>query len=336
MLSGFTSGAASGRECALKRHADANILARPNGLAMLDKMSKAEPRRSMPPGFPFSCGLEWGEQMVDCHGRFVWYELMTSDTKAAKDFYSAVVGWGTKNASMPGFAYTQFTSGNATIGGLVGLPEEASKMGVRPSWIGYVGVADVNATANRIKQRGGAIYVPPNDIPNRCRFAVVADPQRAMLALRSGETQAAEQGAPGHVGWNELLAGDWEKVWEFYSDLFGWQKARTDTSAMGTYQSFSVGGRTMGGMFNKPPTVPVPYWLYYFNTGDIDAATKRVRVGGGQILNGPMQVPGGSWVTQCTDPQGSIFALIGKRSGNPRAKREYNTITVLKADSTFT
>jgi predicted enzyme related to lactoylglutathione lyase len=271
--------------------------------------------------------------MVKCHGRFVWYELMTSNTEAAKAFYSAVVGWETKDAPRSRFAYTQFTAGGASIGGLVGLPEEARKMGVRPSWIGYVGVADIDATANRVRQRGGGIHVPPSDLPNTGRFAVVADPQRAMLALLSGPLSGdsrGEQDALGHVGWHELLAADWEKVWDFYGDLFGWQKARADNSAMGTYQFFSVDGQTIGGMFTKPPTAPVPYWLYYFNTGDIDAATKQVRVGGGQILNGPMQVPGGNWVTQCTDPQGSIFALMGKRSGSRLAKREYNTITVLK------
>jgi predicted enzyme related to lactoylglutathione lyase len=67
-------------------------------------------------------------------------------------------------------------------------------------------------------------------------------------------------------------------------------------------------------MFTKPAMVPVPYWLYYFNVGDIDAAAKRVKAGGGQILSGPIEVLGGNWVIQCTDPQGAIFALAGKRS----------------------
>ena len=85
---------------------------------------------------------------------------------------------------------------------------------------------------------------------------------------------------------------------------------------MGTYQLFSAGGQTIGGMFTKPPTVPVPFWLYYFNVGDIDAAVKRVKAGSGQILDGPIEVPGGSWIVQCMDPQGAIFALVGKRSHN--------------------
>jgi predicted enzyme related to lactoylglutathione lyase len=68
-------------------------------------------------------------------------------------------------------------------------------------------------------------------------------------------------------------------------------------------------------MFNKPPEVPVPFWLYYFNVGDIDAAAGRVTAGNGKILNGPMEVPGGQWIVQCTDPQGAMFALVGKKGG---------------------
>ena len=90
--------------------------------------------------------------LVNSHGRFVWYELMTTDMEAAKAFYADVVGWGTQDASMPGMAYTLFTAGGASVSGLMDLPEDARKLGLRPSWIGYVGVNDVDAAADRIKQ----------------------------------------------------------------------------------------------------------------------------------------------------------------------------------------
>jgi predicted enzyme related to lactoylglutathione lyase len=67
-------------------------------------------------------------------------------------------------------------------------------------------------------------------------------------------------------------------------------------------------------MFTKPATVPAPFWLYYFNVGDIDAAMRRVRAGDGEILDGPIEVPGDRWIVRCTDPQGAMFALVGKRS----------------------
>ncbi len=73
----------------------------------------------------------------------------------------------------------------------------------------------------------------------------------------------------------------------------------------------------IGGMFTKPATIPAPFWLYYFNTGDIDAAAQRVTSGGGQILEGPLETAGGSWVIRCADPQGAAFALEGTRKSGP-------------------
>ena len=252
--------------------------------------------------------------MVNSHGRFVWYELMTTGKETAKAFYANVVGWGTRDA---GLAYNLFTVGDAPVTGLMNLPEDARRTGATPHWIGYVGVDDVDAAVGRIKQLGGAVHVPPTDVPNISRFSVVADPQMATLALvkglKPGQAQSAELDTPGRVGWHELLAADWEKAFAFYGELFGWQKADAHVGAMGTYQQFSAAGETIGGMFTKPPTLPLPFWLYYINIGDVEAAAKRVEAGGGQILYGPTAVPGGAWIVHCTDPQGAIFALVDRR-----------------------
>ena len=255
--------------------------------------------------------------MVNSHGRFVWYELMTTDVKLARAFYASVVGWGARDASMPGSPYSLFTIGDFPVAGLMNMPEEARRTGAPPHWIGYVGVDDVDAAVERTKQLGGAVYVPPTDVPNISRFSVVADPQMATLAVvkgqKSGPARSAEVGAPGRVGWHELLAADWEEAFAFYSELFGWQKADSHVGVMGTYQEFSAGGETIGGMFTKPATLPLPFWLYYFNIDDIQAAARRVEAGGGQILYGPTAVPGGALILHCTDPQGAIFALLDRR-----------------------
>jgi len=256
--------------------------------------------------------------MANLHGRFVWYELATTDIGAAKAFYADVVGWGTHDVSMGGADYTLFTAGGAPVSGLMNLPDEMRKSGLRSSWLGYVGVDDVDATAERIKELGGAVHVPPTDIPNVSRFSVAVDPQMATFALfkwfSPGQEHPVAPGALGGVGWHELLAADWEKAWTFYRELFGWQKAAADIGPMGTYQLFSAGGETIGGMFTKPSTAPVPFWLYYFNIGDIDVAMRRVKAGSGAILDSPIEVPGDRWIVRCTDPQGAMFALVGKRS----------------------
>jgi uncharacterized protein len=267
--------------------------------------------------------------MINSQSTFVWYELMTTDMDAAKAFYASVVGWGTKDASIPGMAYTLFTAGGTSVSGLMDLSEDAKNVGSTPSWIGYVGAKDIDGAADRIRCLGGVVLVPPTDIPHVSRFSVVADPQMAALGLIKWmiprENQAAELFSPGHVGWYELLATDCEEALHFYGELFGWQRAEAvDLGAMGEYHLFCARGQPIGGMFTKPPTVRAPFWLYYFNVKDIDVAAKRVQAGGGQILNGPIGGPGSSWIVHCMDPQGVIFALVGQRSqdGSGRAFME--------------
>jgi predicted enzyme related to lactoylglutathione lyase len=259
-------------------------------------------------------------RMVADHGRFAWYELMTTDVAAARTFYAQVVGWQAEDASIADLTYTFLRAERTPLGGLMELPEEARRMGATPRWMGYI-VTDVDATADRIKRLGGAIYVGPTN-SNIGRIAVVADPQGAMFGLidrlQPGQ-QPAELDGAGQVGWHELLAGDWAKAFAFYRELFGWQKADTELGPTDTYQLFSTAGQTIGGIFTKRPAERVPYWLYYFNVGDLDAALERVTGAGGKIFEGPIEVPGGEWIVRCIDPQGAIFALEGKRAQDTSA-----------------
>ncbi len=254
--------------------------------------------------------------MVNSQGGFVWYELMTNDTETAKAFYANVVDWGTRDASIPGLAYSLFTVKGTPVTGLMNLPEDARQARATPHWMGYVGVDDVDAAVHRTRQLGGAIRVPPTNIANISRFSVVADPQGATLALVKGmkprQAQLTEPGTLGRVGWHELFAADWEQAFTFYSELFGWEKKDTDVSPMGTYQQFAAGGATIGGMSTKPATLPLPFWLYYFNVADVEAAAKRVEDGGGKVLYGPTAVAGSACVVHCADPQGAIFGLLNR------------------------
>ena len=197
--------------------------------------------------------------MANPQGRFVWHELMTTDTKAAKAFYGKVVGWGAQDMPMPGMTYTLLMAGQASVGGLMDIPENAKKMNAPPSWTGYIGVEDVDGTVDRIKKLGGTVYVTPTDIPNIGRFAVVTDPQKAAFALFKQQSappqdQQAQPNAPGHVGWNELCADDWQTAFAFYSGLLGWKKGEAhDMGPMGTYQIFLAGDQPIGGCPSPRP-----------------------------------------------------------------------------------
>ena len=251
-------------------------------------------------------------------GQFVWYDVMTSDSKAAEAFYRNVICWDAKDSGMIGRSYTLFSAGPMMVGGLMPIPEEARAMGARPAWNGYVLVDDVDVYTERVKAAGGTIHHAPEDISGVGRFSVAADPHGAVFILFEGasdeERVPAAPGTPGHVGWHELHAGDLESAVAFYSGLFGWTKGEAiSMGPMGVYQTFATGGAPCGGMMTKTPETPAPFWLYYFNVEAVEAAMARVKDAGGQIIHGPMQVPGGSWIAHCLDPQGAIFAMVGPR-----------------------
>ncbi|WP_211441182.1 VOC family protein [Collimonas humicola] len=250
--------------------------------------------------------------------KFVWYDVMTSDTKAAEAFYSSVVGWKMQDAGMGGPAYTILSAGDIMVGGLMAIPEEARAMGAKPCWMGYIAVSDVDDYAARVTAAGGSIRRAPADIPGVGRFAVAADPHGAGFILFKGNSEAQPAppapGTPGHFGWHELHAGDLDSAFAFYAGLFGWTKAEAiDIGPMGVYQTFATGGAPLGGMMTKTADMPAPCWLYYINVEAIDAAVERVNAGGGKIIMGPHQVPGGSWILQGFDPQGAMFCLVAAK-----------------------
>lgn len=249
-------------------------------------------------------------------GDFCWHELMTTDLPAAAVFYADVTGWAVRDSGMPGMTYLLGLIGDRQVAGLMGTPPDAAAAGAKPAWYGYVAVEDVDAMAQRATEAGGAVHHGPMDIPGIGRFAMAADPQGAMFALFKGDGEAAADlpmETPGWPSWHELHTRDPAAAADFYTALFGWTKGDAlDMGPAGAYQLFATSGADMvGGMMKN--AAPHSYWLHYFSVDGIDGAIARVTAGGGTILNGPMEVPGGAWVAQALDPQGAAFALVGQR-----------------------
>jgi len=254
--------------------------------------------------------------MFTAKGKFAWYELMTSDTEAAGKFYSDVIGWTTRE--MPGGEgqpYTTFNVGTAGIAGML-------KLTGHTGWIGYIVVDDVDAHIEKVVQAGGKLWKPATDVPGMLRFAVMSDPQGAAIALFTPNSamtspQRPAPPAPGTIGWHELYTTDLDAGFDFYSKLFGWTKVNDmDMGPMGVYRIFEQGDHNQmgdGGMMTKAPHIPVSCWNFYFHVDSIGAAVERVKAGGGKVLNGPMEVPGGDWIINGQDPQGAMFALVSNK-----------------------
>jgi predicted enzyme related to lactoylglutathione lyase len=245
------------------------------------------------------------------NGQFVWHELLTKDPKAAIAFYSEVVGW--KTQPFEGTDYVMWVASQGPLGGVMTLPAEAAKMGAPPHWISNVQVENVDATAALAKKLGGKVYKEPEDIPTVGRFAVIADPQGAAISIFKPvkEMEAHDASKPGEFCWGELMTSDSAAAVKFYGELFGWKVLEEmEMGPMGTYRIFGIGDKRFGGMMTVPPGAPMPTaWLYYTETADLDGAIARASRHGAKVLNGPMEVPGGSRIAQLMDPQGVAFAL---------------------------
>ena len=242
------------------------------------------------------------------NGRFCWYELMTTDPDAAVDFYGRVAGWTTAPWGEGEKPYTMWMNGETPIGGVMELPEE----GVPPCWLAYVSTPDVDAANQQVKALGGKI-LKERAIPQVGRISVVQDPQGGVLSIIEPEGDAPghdDMAAVGEFSWHELATSDWEAAWRFYSQMFGWQEAsQMDMpEGMGIYHMFSRGAHPLGGMFNLHSAMPIG-WAFYVRVPDTHAAVETIKELGGEILNGPMEVPGGDFVAQCKDPQGVVFAV---------------------------
>ena len=254
--------------------------------------------------------------------RFIWYELMTTDQDEAIRFYAAVVGWTAadhENPEMGDFRYTIVSAGDRGIGGIMQLTEGMLEGGARPGWIGYVGVDDTDAKTKEVEAAGGRILMEPGDIPTVGRYALVTDPGGAPFYLltplpRAEETPLPDPEAIGSFNWHELYSASGEKAaFDFYSRLFGWETVEEmNLGPMGIYRIFGADGRSLGGMMDKPETIPVSSWGFYVKVGSIDAAIARIEANGGIVRMAPHQVPDGSWIVQAVDPQGAAFALTAR------------------------
>ena len=245
-------------------------------------------------------------------GRFMWYELLTTDMKAAETFYKAVVGWGVTPFEGSPDPYDMWVRPDgAPMGGVMPLPEG---MNVPPHWMLYVGVPRLEDGIAAVERLGGSGMSPVIDVPEVGRMRVMTDPQGAMFSIYEPTSPPQEpEGEPklGDVSWHELYTSDLDGAITFYTTLFGWQLTEAmDMGEMGKYQMF---GRAfpLGGMMKKAPEMAqMPSaWGIYFRVDDVHRAAERVTTNGGQILNGPMEVPGGDWIVNCVDPQGAAFSL---------------------------
>ncbi|HVX41841.1 MAG TPA: VOC family protein [Gemmatimonadaceae bacterium] len=247
--------------------------------------------------------------MFAAHGRFVWHDLVTSDVAAAQSFYTTITPWKTQLWEAGDVDYPMWVNGEEPIGGLTPVSADG-----HPHWRTYVCVYDADACARQAEKLGGTILAAPREVKDVGCYAVLADPMGAEFGLFEPDTQPpGHDGVPniGEFSWHELITTDQKAAFEFYNQLFKWETLdEVDLGPQhGIYRIYGRSGRQLGGMMNRVEGMPQPNWVPYIRVADVNQRTEDAKRGGATVLVGPMDVPGGDRIVQCTDPQGATFAL---------------------------
>jgi uncharacterized protein len=244
-------------------------------------------------------------------GSFCWIELGTTDQDAAKQFYGSLFGWAAvDNPIGPSEVYTLFNLEGRNTAGCYTLGPDKRAQGVPPHWLLYVSTVDADATAAKAAPAGGNVVVPPFDVMEFGRMAVIQDPTGAVLAIWQSKTHPGTgiEGVPGTLCWADLMTPDQSGAGKFYKELFGWQTEPGDTG----YLHIKNGDKYIGGIppaEHRSPNAP-PHWLLYFQVNDCDASTAKAEQSGAKIYAPPMTMEGvGRW-SVAADPQGAVFALF--------------------------
>jgi len=262
------------------------------------------------------------ESRTSAQGSHIWYELMTTDPDGAKAFYDAIVpGWAI-GERLPGDQDYRMIgrSDGGFAGGVLRLTKDMIDNGAKPTWLGYIGVDDVDATVGQIEAKGGKVLMPAFDIPQG-RIAMVTDPQGNPFYVMKPTPPTGDEKKVSdvfssteeqRVGWNELSTPDPAAARGFYGDLFGWKSDEfMDMGEYGEYRFFDHGGTRIGAVSGMV-SGDSQGWRYYIRVPSIPKSVEAVNAGGGSIAMGPMEVPGGDNIIIGHDPQGAEFALVGK------------------------
>ncbi|MFF7858416.1 VOC family protein [Streptomyces sp. NPDC007904] len=250
-----------------------------------------------------------------------WIDVGAPDIEGVASFYGGLFGWefGSAGPDAGGYGFFRL-AGRIVAGGMRTTPEQGP-----PAWTVYFQTSDADATARAARQTRGGVPVPPMDVMEQGRMAVLTDQVGVPFgiwqpALRRGVEAAGEVGA---LCWAELYTPDIARAAAYYHAVLGWETSAV-TFPGGVYTSVSPAGTGEDGMFGG--LVPVaddpteaesgqPYWLPYIGVEDTDAVVARAVELGGRVRMPATSLAGVGRLARLEDPYGARFAVL---KGDPR------------------
>ncbi|MGA9596446.1 MAG: VOC family protein [Acidimicrobiia bacterium] len=259
------------------------------------------------------------------HGLFAWADISTPDPAATSAFYTALFGWDAEEQHDPdgNHVYTMFKLDGKVVAGL-GPQPDGGEQEMPAVWNAYITVDDINTAVDGWALARGKVVMPPMDVFDSGRMAVVADPEGAIVALWQAREYAGAEvfNSAGAMTWNELNTRDAAAACEFYGKTLGWEFELFPMEGAGDYWVIKIPDKSLeaplsgdaynGGILTMsddfPSEVPA-YWSVYFTSADVDADAAKITELGGSVMTGPMDTPSGR-IAVVADPAGAIFNLI--------------------------
>lgn len=245
------------------------------------------------------------------NGLFCWVDLSTTDTEAAKTFYSSLFGWEIDDRPTDmGPIYTMYQIEGHNVAGMGPMPPDMQAQGMPPVWTSYVKHDNVDAVAQAATAAGGVVMMPAMDVMQEGRMAMIQDPTGAVFGVWQPRNHIGAElvNMPNALVWNELQTNNVAAASAFYAAVFGWTHQTDETG----YTVLMSDGRAQAGMMAIDPSwgdVP-PHWSTYFMVEDVDAAAARVTELGGSVMVPPMAAGEMGRFSLVSDPQGGAFTVM--------------------------
>jgi uncharacterized protein len=233
-----------------------------------------------------------------------WVDLGSPDKAESAAFYGGLFGWTAAIDSRPeAGGYGMFTLKDKTVAGL------GSKMdpNMPTFWSLYISVADADETVAKATEAGGTVVVPPMDILDAGRMAILQDATGSFVSIWQPNQHSGAQlvNEPGTFTWNELATSDLAASRQFYQSVFGWGLEEAASSDRGAI--FTVAGNVTCGAHQAGPG-EFPAWSVWFAVEDCDKSAALAADLGATVLMPPNDMDFGRGAV-LSDPQGAVFGI---------------------------
>jgi predicted enzyme related to lactoylglutathione lyase len=252
----------------------------------------------------------------EANGRIVWHDLLTTTPAESRTFYAELFGWEFERPAMAvgvgdDDSYMLIRHNGELIGGMLDARVLKREQNIS-QWITVMSVDDIEAAVNRVATNDGEVMTPPTDVGARGKLAVIAGPDKGIIALLQ-----ARDGLPGHRKpvtngwlWNELWTDDVDRATRFYQELAGFEVADEDVPGTDNkYRMLKSGDELRVGILPNPFEGELPVWVNYLRVDDPAAITARVEALGGRVIADAQKRPIGGKVAFIAGPSGAGIAL---------------------------